>query len=111
MFTFSRLRRPRPTHVFETLWRFAAERQEILFRRLRGDSEPWTCDPILSKYRFTNAYRVLDRVSQYLIKDIAYRGSQAPDEVFFRVLLFKFFNRIGTWELLLREFGEITWGN
>lgn len=109
MFTFSSLRLPRPTHVFQTLWRFAAERQEILFRRLRGDSEPWTCDPILCKYRFTNAYRVLDRVSQYLIKHVVYRGSQTPDEVFFRILLFKFFNRIDTWELLLREFGEITW--
>jgi hypothetical protein len=109
MFTFARLRSPRPTQVFHTLWRFAAERQEIMFRRLRGDSEPWTCDPILERYRFTNAYRVLDRVSQYLVRHVIYCGSQAPDEVFFRILLFKFFNRIDTWELLLRNFGEITW--
>src|SRR5690349_7247091 len=111
MLTFSRLRLPRPTHVFQTLWRFAAERQEIMFRRLRGETEPWTCDPILAKYRFTNAYRVLDRVSQYLIRNVIYSGSQAADEVFFRILLFKFFNRIDTWELLLRHFGEITWSS
>lgn len=109
MITFARLRLPKPTPVFQTLWRFAAERQEILFRRLRGDSEPWTHDPILATYRFTNAYRVLDRVSQYLVRRVIYCGPQDATEVLFRILLFKFFNRIDTWELLLREFETITW--
>src|SRR5262245_3676283 len=108
MFSFARLRLPRPTPVFQTLWRFAAERQEIMFRRLRGDTEPWTRDPVLATYRFTNTYRVLDRVSQYLVRCVIYRGSPNPDEVFFRILLFKFFNRIDTWELLLRKFAEMT---
>jgi hypothetical protein len=39
-------------------------------------------------------------VSQYLIRDVVYAGPQDPEEVVFRVLLFKFFNRIETWELL-----------
>jgi hypothetical protein len=57
----------KPTVVFETYWRFAAERQAIFFRRLEGRPAPWTDDPILQQHKFTNAYRASDRVSQYLI--------------------------------------------
>ena len=63
-------RRLRPTPVFETYWRFAAARQQVYLARLRGDPGPWTADPILAKYRFTNCYRAADRVSQYLIKEV-----------------------------------------
>jgi hypothetical protein len=102
-------RRLRPTKVFDTFWRFAAARQEVYQARLRGDTGPWTADPILATYRFTNCYRAADRVSQYLIKEVIYRGSQDVDEVLFRILLFKFFNRISTWQLLDSAFGELSW--
>jgi hypothetical protein len=103
-------RRLRPTQVFDTYWRFAAARQEVYRARLRGDAGPWTADPILRTYRFTNCYRATDRVSQYLIEEVIYRGSQAADEVLFRILLFRFFNRIATWELLSSALGgELTW--
>jgi hypothetical protein len=46
-------------------------------------------------------------VSQYLIRDVIYTGPQDPEEVVFRVLLFKFFNRIETWELLCERLGEM----
>ena len=65
-------------------------------------------DPVLSAHRFTNAYRASDRVSQYLIRHVVYEGDQAPDEVVFRSLLFKLFNRIGTWELLSDALGPLT---
>lgn len=45
----------------------------------------------------------LDRVSQYLICKIIYNGEQHPSEVFFRILLFKIFNRIETWELSFKR--------
>ena len=32
-----------------------------------------------------------------------------PEEVFFRILLFKVFNRIETWEMLEKTLGMITW--
>ena len=53
--------------MYDTYWRFAAERLAIYYRRLEGGQAPWTTDPILRTYRFTNAYRAADRVSQYLI--------------------------------------------
>lgn len=97
--------------VFDTYWRFAAKRHEIYESRLAGAQGPWTSDPILRSHRFTNCFRAADRVSQYLINQVAYAGSQATDDLVFRVLLFKMFNRISTWELLECTFGELSLAN
>src|SRR5579871_3589055 len=48
------------SEVYDTYWRFAAERQSIFFRRTRGTPPPWTTDPVLATYKFTNAYRASD---------------------------------------------------
>jgi len=105
---FSKLAPAKPSIVFDTYWRFAVERQAVFFRRANGHQPPWTRDPILLEYKFTNAYRASDRVSQYLIKRVIYEGDQKPSEIFFRILLFKVFNRIETWELLVRKLGGIS---
>jgi hypothetical protein len=101
-----------PTIVFDTYWRFAAERQAVFHRRLGDACGPWTSDPILKAFRFTNAYRAADRVSQYLIREIQYNPDrpQNPRELFFRTLLFKLFNRIETWEVVERALGPLVWG-
>jgi hypothetical protein len=99
---------PTASYVLDTYWKFAAERQEIFFNRIRREPQ-LTADPILLKHKFTNAYRAADRVSQYLIREIIYKGDQSPYEVLFRILLFKLFNKIETWELLQHELGELTW--
>ncbi|MDE0006240.1 MAG: putative DNA base hypermodification protein [Rhodospirillaceae bacterium] len=97
------------TEAYDAWWGFAYERQRIYFRRLNGQAAPWTEDPTLSRYRFTNAYRAADRVSQYLITDVIYRDDlpQDPNEVVFRILLFKLFNRIETWEMLTSQLGSV----
>jgi thymidylate kinase len=99
-----------PTVVYDTYWRFAAERQAIFFRRLDGTPPPWTQDTVLDAHKFTNAYRASDRTSQYLIRRIIYRDDlpSAATEVFFRVMLFKLFNKIETWQLLEAALGDIT---
>jgi hypothetical protein len=97
------------TPVFDTYWRFAAARQHIYEARQACQPGPWTADPILQQHRFTNCYRAADRVSQFLISEVAYRGPQDPEDVVFRILLFKFFNKVSTWRLLERHFGEISW--
>jgi len=97
-----------PTVVFDTYWEFAVKRQDIFFARLRGDKKPWTDDSILKEHKFTNAYRASDRVSQYLIKNVIYDGDQDFREVFFRIILFKIFNKIETWSLLKKAFGELS---
>src|SRR5438105_1255636 len=99
------------TIAYETYWRFAAERLAIFYRRLRDPVGPWTTDPILRAYRFTNAYRATDRVSQYLIREVQYRPdrSQEPREVFFRTIFFKLFNKIETWEAMECAHGPLSW--
>ncbi|MBN1550397.1 hypothetical protein JW979_02960, partial [bacterium] len=96
------------TEVFESYWRFATERQNIFFKRFSGELPPWSSDPILQEFKFTNAYRASDRVSQYLIRHVIYEGEQSADEIFFRTILFKIFNRVETWELLESKLGEIS---
>lgn len=97
------------TPVFDTYWRFAAERQNVYFSRLLGNGGPWSDDPILRRHRFTNAYRAADRVSQFLIRDVLYDGRERSwEDHVFRVLLFKFFNKIETWRALEDAFGEVS---
>ena len=104
---FSKLSPAKATVVYDTYWRFAAERQAIFFRRFRGEPGPWTDDPILQAHKFTNAYRASDRVSQYLVKHVIYAGDQSPSELGFRILLFKLFNKIETWMTLCASLGEL----
>ena len=99
----------RATPVFDTYWRFAAKRQALFMQRVQGLPSPWTDDPILASHRFTNVYRASDRVSQYLIRNVLYDGKQTGEEIFFRCLLFKIFNRIKTWVELTAAFGTPTW--
>jgi alpha-glutamyl/putrescinyl thymine pyrophosphorylase clade 1 len=107
----NRFARLRPTAVFDSYWRFAAERQAIFFRRLAGMPGPWTDDPILARHRFTNAYRAADRVSQFLIREVIYGNgqSESPREMLFRVMLFRLFNKTETWQLLEQQLGKLAW--
>ena len=99
------------TPVLDTYWRFAQVRQSIFHSRVLGEAPPWTDDPILAEHRFTNAYRAADRVSQFLIRDVIYSGLDAPEEVFFRTLFFKIFNRIETWNSVRNVVEQITWND
>ncbi len=100
-------RPPRATVVFDTYWQFACERQAVYFRRLAGAPAPWTSDPILRGFRFTNTYRAADRTSQFLIGNVIYRGSQDHREQVFRTLLFRLFNLPATWMALKERVGPI----
>lgn len=99
------------TVAFDAYWHFAAERLAIFYRRIHDPFGPWTRDPILGSFRFTNVFRAADRVSQYLIREVQYRVDrlQDPKEVFFRTLLFKLFNKIETWEALEAVHGPLSW--
>ena len=99
----------KPTFVYDTLWRFAAERQEVFFRKWAGSNPPWTDDQIIARHKFTNPYRASDRVSQYLIRNVIYQGDQSAPEVFFRTILFKLFNKVETWDLLQGRLGPIAY--
>lgn len=101
-----RRRGPTPTPVFDAYWHFAAERQRIFRERLLGHD--WTTkDVVLQRYRFTNAYRASDRVSQYLITHVIYDRDRDWKDIFLRVVLFKLFNKIETWRELESRLGTV----
>ena len=94
--------------IFDTYWRFATMRQEVFFNKINNVAPPWTSDPIINTYKFCNAYRASDRVSQYLIKNVIYdeNRSKNEEEVILRILLFKIFNKIETWEYIENKIGN-----
>lgn len=49
---------------------FVKERNRIFARRVEGKSPPWTDDPILRAYRFTNVNRENDRVTIWVRRNI-----------------------------------------
>lgn len=90
-------------------WKFACERQNIFYNKLNEMNPPYTHDRVLQEYKFCNAYRVLDRVSQFLLKNVIYTSKAYNyEDTVFRIILFKFFNLPTTWQYLEKEFGEIT---
>ncbi|WP_162238983.1 nucleotide kinase domain-containing protein [Methylobacterium sp. Leaf85] len=100
MHTHARLAPPVPRPgVYDIYWTFAARRHEAFERRVSGKPGPWTSDPILNTYKFCNVFRAADRVSQYMIRSVAYAddaGSYA-DRVF-QIVAFRTFSNIATWE-------------
>lgn len=99
-------------NIYDLYWYFAYERQNIFIKKQNGEPSPWTNDPILQEYKFCNSYRVNDRVSQYLLKNIIYNGkTYSKEDMLFRILLFKLFNKESTWELLITKLGDITLSN
>ena len=95
--------------VYDLYWYFAYERQNIFLKKKNGLQAPWTNDKILQEYKFCNSYRVNDRVSQYLLKNVIYNGKNySSSDMIFRIILFKLFNKESTWELLLNNFDDIT---
>ncbi len=97
--------------VFDTYWKFASERQNIFFKRQKGEFPPYTKDAILNTYKFCNVYRASDRVSQFLIKSVIYDKKRADEDTLFRIFLFRLLNKIDTWIKLEDNLGEISLKN
>ncbi len=96
--------------VFKYYFYFIQERMNIFWNKYDSNKQPWTNDLILKENKFTNVYRASDRISQYLIKNVIYDRLEGFDErdVLFRVLIFKIFNKIETWEYLESKIGAIS---
>jgi hypothetical protein len=83
----------------EAFWRFVCERQAIWHRREGlGLPPPWTEDPILAGFHFTNVYRDLDTGTKWLraLMD-ARKVKSCADAVWYSVV-YRLINRIGTFE-------------
>lgn len=97
---------PRPG-VYELYWKFAAERQKAFEARIAGSPWPWSEDRILQEYKFCNVFRAADRVSQYLIRDVAYlEDDAAVDDRLFQILAFRTFSNTTTWDTVSQLLGR-----
>ncbi|CAE6405127.1 unnamed protein product [Rhizoctonia solani] len=97
--------------MLDTMFEWIHQRHELFLRRLEGHPPPWTEDPILRNHRFTNVSRTYDRATQFLINRVVNVGDQTHEELFFRTVLFRMFNRISTYEYLERRCGPLTIAN
>jgi len=78
---------------------YARERYSILLRRCAGEPAPWTTDPVLSTWRFTNVFREDDKTTTWFREHIRDPLRHFP-RVMVATIAFRAFNRIETGELL-----------
>jgi DNA polymerase I-like protein with 3'-5' exonuclease and polymerase domains len=95
------LREPR-AEDFQRLEQFVdmvAERHAIYQRREAGQPHPWTNNPILGRWFFTNMYRSLDKNTVWLWEHWCQPHVDDPD-LWFAMVVARLTNRIETWEAL-----------
>ena len=80
---------------------FIWEREAIRVARENGHPAPWTADPILQKYKFTNVRRQDDRVSQWIIKHLIQPNENRLD-LWFTLLVARLVNWPPTLQALLQ---------
>lgn len=85
--------------------RWFFERYRIKKRKDAGEPQPWTTDPVLRDFRFTNVYREDDRESKYLIQNISTADMDFENK-FYNTLLFRSYNK---WETMKRIGGPFNW--
>lgn len=86
----------------EGLLYFVWEREVVRILRASNSQRPWTADPILSKYKFTNIRRCQDRVSNWIIEEIILPHLTDTD-LWFSLLIARLINWPPTLQVLLTE--------
>ncbi|MBS1687464.1 MAG: hypothetical protein JSS96_01970 [Bacteroidetes bacterium] len=106
---FTKLAKPKKSGAYDAYWKFAFIRFDVFKKRLNNWIGPWTNDPVIAANRFTNVFRASDRVSQYLIKIQYENNAESIENLFFKTILFKIFNKIETYECLKTRLGLISY--
>jgi len=66
------------------------ERHSIFLKKEQGKPWPWTKDPILQEYKFTNPFRENDRQTQLLRQ--VHKDISDPVQLFHTIVVFRMFN-------------------
>ena len=81
---------------------FVNEREQVRRNRESGLPAPWTHDPVLQKYKFTNVRRQNDRVSKWVIEHLITPAVEDGDEhLWFTLLIARLVNWPPTLQKLL----------
>lgn len=83
------------------------ERMLIWKRRFIDEKErPWTKNPILNKFKFTNVYRMLDRSSQWQIQHIILDEQLTGINLIWKMMVYRMFNNPETFEEGLKHWNN-----
>lgn len=97
---------PRPK-IYDLYWIFASRRQAAFERRVGGANGPWSEDEILRRFKFCNVFRAADRVSLYMIRNVACAATNdSPADQLFRIVAFRTFSQPQTWDAVTTRLGR-----
>lgn len=85
----------------KNFWQFAYERQAIWHRRfIERRQKPYTDDPVLQRYHFTNVHRELDAGTQVVHQLVVNQEhmNMSPVSLIFNAMLYRIFNRADMWQ-------------
>lgn len=88
----------------DRFWWFLNERHAIWTRRNAGAPKPWTDDPILQQYKFTNVFRELDKTTIWCDENIRKPLANDPELLLFNVALFRQTGAAEGWQGIVRKF-------
>lgn len=92
----------------DDFFRYSRERHNVYLLRRNGETAPWTDDPVMNCTSFTNIFRELDRVTIWFRQNI--RDPLKHDHfVVPATLIFRWFNRIETGEVIAPMLREKRW--
>lgn len=82
--------------MFRTLEEYMVERYRIFLRKEKGEPFPWTEDPILREFKFTNVFRSDDRTTRFLSESFYRPQSKRPlHEILGNAAIFRYFGTVG----------------
>lgn len=90
-----------PAQRLKKFYWWINERHRIYMRKERGEDWPWTNDPIMQTYKFTNVFRELDAETVKFHERIDDLDLLQADKLY-HMILFRAFNRAGTYDMLTR---------
>jgi len=88
--------------LYDRFWQTAFERHRIWFRRkVLKLAPPWTTDPAMQRFSFTNLFRELDRGTIYyaerILKPLTVSGATDGD-LLAVTTAYRLFNKVATWQ-------------
>lgn len=87
--------------ILEHFKTYIRERYRVHLKKdVYSEKRPWTQDPAIQKFRFTNVRREHDRESHWLIRNISQSDNLTYDEKILNSILFRSWNKSSTMELL-----------
>lgn len=103
------MKHPFKLKMVEAMFDFMERRHTIYLDRKAGKPWPWTKDPVLLKWKFTNVYRELDKTTVWFRENVRDPLRNDFDKVIRATIIFRWFNRIETGEILRANSLLIHW--